>query len=61
MKPKGLAVLLNVSQAQIARILNDVSEGDGRSVRVNRTMLDQWRREMRDAEMYLREWFKSDD
>jgi hypothetical protein len=51
-----LATLLNVSQAQIVEVLK-TPEGcmPQYHVTVTRHMLESWKREMREAEMYLRQ------
>lgn len=56
MTPKELAILLNVSQGQIARILRE--SGGFAAPTVGRYQLESWAREMRQAEMYLREWLR---
>jgi hypothetical protein len=56
--PKSLAVLLNVSQGQMARAQNDLNAARHPYVLVSRYNLETWQREMRDAETYLRDWFR---
>lgn len=56
--PRDLAVKLNVSQGQIARVLRE--SGGFACPTVGRYLLESWAREMRDAEAYLRHWFKGD-
>jgi hypothetical protein len=56
--PNEVATLLNVSQCQIVRLLNDTTQArDGRGILVSRYELECWKREMRNAEMYLRRDF----
>lgn len=51
MKPRELAIVLNVSQGQIHRCLRE-------GTTPTRYMMETWAREMREAEMYLREWIR---
>lgn len=62
MNPKDLAILLNVSQAQIARIIAKADANNTVSAcpTVSLYMLESWAREMRDAEIYLRDYFRKD-
>jgi hypothetical protein len=56
MKPRDLAVCLNVSQGQIRRQLCDTNAQRAPYVLVSRYQLEQWAKEMRNAEIYLSEW-----
>jgi len=58
MQIKDLVVLLNVSQGQIHRIL--VQSNSSASPTVRRYELETWAREMRNAEMHLRNMISSD-
>lgn len=51
MKPRELAILLNISQGQIARALQSPSAN---MLLVPRYDLECWQRKMREVEMHLR-------